>query len=353
MSDLSGNLPANSPVPAGVGQAGAPGMDPVLKVSGLTMRYLTRQGEVKAVDDVSFELARGQALGLVGESGCGKTSIANCLMRLLPDNARMVGGQVLLYGQDLLSLSEEGVRDYRWRRIAMVFQAAMNALDPVYKVGQQVVEAIEAHSVEATVAESRDRVARLFRMVGLDPQLMERYPHEFSGGMRQRAVIAMALSCDPDIIIADEPTTALDVIVQDRILRELKGIQQQLQMCVIYISHDIGVVAEVTDRIGVMYAGKLVELGDTADVFRDPMHPYTAALMSSFPSISGEKRPLATLPGEPPNLIDPPPGCPFHPRCPHATEECLREAPPTVSRAGRWAACWHPLGETAPAVTVR
>ena len=195
----------------------------------------------------------------------------------------------MLDGQDLLLLSEEEMRHFRWRRMAMVFQAAMNSLDPVYRVGQQVVEAIEAHGVEATEAGARERVARLFRMVGLDPQLMDRYPHEFSGGMRQRAVIAMALACDPAVIIADEPTTALDVIVQDRILRELKGVQQELRMGMIYISHDIGVVAEVTDRIGVMYAGHLVELGDTADVFRAPMHPYTAALMSSFPSISGGK----------------------------------------------------------------
>ena len=316
---------------------------PVLRVVDLALRYSTRQGEVKAIQDVSFDLARGQSLGLVGESGCGKTSLANCLMRLLPDNARLVGGQVFLDGQDLLSLSEEDIRKVRWRRISMVFQAAMNSLDPVYKVGQQVVDAIETHDVETTVADARERVARLFRMVGLDPQLMERYPHEFSGGMRQRAVIAMALSCDPDIIIADEPTTALDVIVQDRILRELKGIQEELRMSIIYITHDIAVVAEVTDRIGVMYAGNLVELGDTTDVFRSPLHPYTEALMSSFPSVSGEKRPLASLSGEPPNLANLPSGCAFHPRCPYATDICRLESPPRVRRGNQWAACWHPL----------
>ena len=317
--------------------------EPVLRVEGLSLRYLTRGGEVKAVEDVSFELGQGQALGLVGESGCGKTSVANCLMRLLPDNARLVKGQVFLQGQDIMPLSDEEIRDYRWRKIAMVFQAAMNSLDPVYRVGQQVVEAIEAHGVETTMAAARQRVSRLFRMVGLDPALMERYPHEFSGGMRQRAVIAMALSCDPAVIIADEPTTALDVIVQDRILRELKGIQQELDMAVIYISHDIAVVAEVTDRIGVMYAGRLVEYGDTGDVFRAPMHPYTAALMGSFPSVTGEKRALANLSGEPPNLIEPPPGCPFHPRCQHATQVCREEAPPKVERGSQWADCWHPL----------
>ena len=318
---------------------------PILKVENLSLRYLTRGGEVKAVEGVSFELEQGQAMGLVGESGCGKTSIANCLMRLLPDNAVLRGGQVILDGQDITALSEDDIREYRWSRIAMVFQAAMNSLDPVYKVGQQVVEAIEAHGVETTMGEARERVARLFRMVGLDPALMERYPHEFSGGMRQRAVIAMALSCDPAIIIADEPTTALDVIVQDRILRELKGIQQELDMAIIYISHDIAVVAEVTDRIGVMYAGRLVEYGDTADVFRAPLHPYTEALMGSFPSVTGEKRLLANLSGEPPNLIDPPPGCPFHPRCLHATQVCRDEFPPKAQRGSQWADCWHPLEE--------
>ena len=315
----------------------------LLSVDGLSLSYQTRQGEVQAVRNVSFELARGDALGLVGESGCGKTSVANGLMRLLPDNARLSAGRVLLDGQDIMRMTEEEMRLLRWRRISMVFQAAMNVLDPVYRVGQQIVEAIEAHSVESTDAAAKERVARLFRMVGLDPQLAERYPHEFSGGMRQRAVIAMALSCDPDLVIADEPTTALDVIVQDRILRELKAVQQHLEMSIIYISHDMAAVAEVTDVVGVMYAGRLVEMGGTAEVFRSPAHPYTAALMSSFPSVSGERRPLTGLPGEPPDLSDPPPGCPFHPRCAHATDVCRVEYPPQVRAGSHWADCWHPL----------
>ena len=317
--------------------------DHLLKVVGLRLRYSTKHGEVKAIEEVSFNLGRGQSLGLVGESGCGKTSLANCLMRLLPDNVSLIGGQVFLGGRELMSLSEEEMREVRWSRISMVFQAAMNSLDPVYRVGQQVIEAIEAHEEETTAADARGRVADLFRMVGLDPQLMDRYPHELSGGMRQRAVIAMALSCDPDIIIADEPTTALDVIVQDRILRELKGIQEKLGMSIIYITHDMAVVAEVTDRIGVMYAGKLVEIGDTADVFRSPMHPYTSALMSSFPSVRGEKRSLESLSGEPPNLANPPPGCAFHPRCAYASEVCREQVPPMVEKGSQWAACWHPL----------
>ena len=317
---------------------------PVLQVKDLTMHYQTRQGTVKAVDGISFELARGEVLGLVGESGCGKTSIAVTLMKLLPDNALILKGQVLLDGQDLMTMDDTTLRKYRWRRISMIFQAAMNSLNPVHRVGDQIVEAIEAHDMAATLKEAQETVDRLFRLVGLDPRLTHRYPHEFSGGMRQRAVIAMALACQPDVIVADEPTTALDVIVQDRILRQIKEIQTDLNMSMIYITHDIAVVAEVTDRIGVMYAGKLVELGSTADVFEHPIHPYTKALLSVFPSIRGEKRPLTTLGGEPPNLVDPPTGCRFHPRCPYATAICQQEEPPIVVRDGHWAACWNPVG---------
>lgn len=317
---------------------------PVLQVKDLTMHYQTRLGTVKAVDGISFELARGEVLGLVGESGCGKTSIAVTLMKLLPDNALIVKGQVLLDGQDLMTMDDTTLRTYRWRRISMIFQAAMNSLDPVHRVGDQIIEAIEAHDMITTMTEARATVDRLFRLVGLDPGLTDRYPHEFSGGMRQRAVIAMALACQPDVIVADEPTTALDVIVQDRILRQIKEIQTDLNMSMIYITHDIAVVAEITGRIGVMYAGKLVELGSTADVFERPIHPYTKALLSVFPSIRGEKRPLATLGGEPPNLIDPPTGCRFHPRCPYATAICQQEEPPVVVRDGHWAACWNPVG---------
>ena len=317
--------------------------DPILQVSGLSLRYHTRHGAVKAVDDVSFDLLPGQVMGLVGESGSGKTSVAICLMRLLPDNARISAGRVLLDGRDLLAMAPEEVRSFRWRRISMIFQAAMNSLDPVYRVGDQIMEAIETHDPGLTRKEAQERITGLFQLVGLDPQLARRYPHEYSGGMRQRAVIAMSLACQPDVVIADEPTTALDVIVQDRILRRLKEIQGDLNMSMVYITHDIAVVAEVTDRIGVMYAGKLVELGDTADVFRSPIHPYTSALLSVFPSIWGPKHELVTLPGEPPNLIDPPAGCRFHPRCPYATDACRTGEPPIVERNGHWAACWNPL----------
>ena len=286
---------------------------PLLKVENLTMHYGTRGGDVKAVDGVSFELTEGDSLGLVGESGCGKTSIALTLLRLLPENSKILDGHIWMDGTDLLALSEDEMRKFRWKRISMVFQAAMNSLNPVYKVGDQIIEALELHIGVMSNEQSRERVSELFDLVGLDPALMDRYPHEFSGGMRQRAVIAMALSCNPDLIIADEPTTALDVIVQDRVLRKLEEVQAKLGMSMIYISHDIAVIAEVSNRIGVMYAGQMAEMASSVEIFERPLHPYTFALMSSFPSIKGKRRNLEPLPGEPPNLIKPPTGCRFHP----------------------------------------
>ena len=318
--------------------------DFVLNVDDLTMHYSTRAGDVSAVDNVSFKLKKGESMGLVGESGCGKTSIATSLLRLLPDNAMIKGGHIYLNSTDLVALSEEEMRKIRWRRISMVFQAAMNALNPVYKVGDQIIEAMENHDQVTTNEAARDHVADLFRLVGLDPKLMEQYPHEYSGGMRQRAVIAMALSCSPDLIIADEPTTALDVIVQDNLLREMTELQKKLNMSMIYISHDIAVIAEVSDTIGVMYAGRLVELASAAEVFHHPQHPYTFGLMSAFPSIVGPKRELTTLPGEPPDLLHPPRGCRFHPRCSFATDICKQQVPAFEDLGGgHFVACYHPM----------
>ena len=315
--------------------------EPVLVVDDLKMHYVTQAGVVRAVDGVSFSVERGQSLGLVGESGCGKSSIAMTLLKLLPDNARLVSGSISLNGIDLVPLSEEEMRPHRWDRISMVFQAAMNSLDPVYRVGDQIIEALEAHYTTAP-QDAMERVRELFDLVSLDPGYILRYPHEYSGGMRQRAVIAMALACEPDIMVADEPTTALDVIVQDHILREMQTIQRSLDMSMIYISHDMAVIAEVCDVVGVMYAGKLVEFGPTGEVYANPIHPYTRALMSAFPSVRGEKHDLATLPGEPPNLLDPPSGCAFHPRCAYATDDCRVSTPPVVERGDHWAVCWNP-----------
>lgn len=310
------------------------------------MHYTTRRGPVYAVDSVSFDLARGHSLGLVGESGCGKTSVAISLLKLLPDNAEILNGEILINGTDLVPLSESQVRKYRWRNVAMVFQAAMNSLNPVYTVEEQILEAMRQHLPHLSEAEMRGRVDQLFELVGLDPGIKTEYPHQYSGGMRQRAVIAMSLSCDPDLIIADEPTTALDVIVQDSLLKKIKEVQKRLNMAMIYISHDIAVIAEVSERVGVMYAGKMVELASSEDIFHRPLHPYTMGLMSSFPSIIGKKTDLVTIPGEPPDLLHPPPACRFHPRCPFATEICRTEEPEFKEHLpNHWAACWHPGGE--------
>lgn len=316
--------------------------EPVLSVEHLTVQYRTRRGSVHAVNDVSFELHPGESLGLVGESGCGKTTLALALMRILPDNAAILAGRIRLNGVDLAALSEKEMQRYRGRRISMVFQAAMNSLDPVYRVGDQIVEAIAAHE-RVSPAEAEERVKSLFSLVGLDETLIPRYPHEYSGGMRQRAVIAMALSSNPEVIIADEPTTALDVIVQDRIIKKLRGIQTEREMAMIYISHDVAVIAEVTDRVGVMYAGRLVELAPTAEIFANPIHPYTEALLASIPSVRGEKRPLRSLGGEPPDLMEIPPGCPFEPRCSRASEICVAEMPSRIGVEARWALCWNPV----------
>ena len=317
---------------------------PLLSVRNLTLEYKTRKGYVSAVDNVSFDLMPGQSMGLVGESGCGKTTIAMALLRLSPDNAVIRQGQLLLDGQDLLQISEQEMRDVRWGRISMVFQAAMNALDPVYRVGDQIIEALDRHQSHLSPEQKRQCVLELFQLVGIDSKMISRYPHEFSGGMRQRAVIAMALACNPSLIIADEPTTALDVIVQDQVLRELSRIQQSMHMSMIYISHDIAVIAEVADLIAVMYAGCMVEKAETRTIFQSPRHRYTKALLSAFPSIVGPKSELVALPGDPPDLLMPPSGCRFHPRCPNALERCSQEKPPFIQvEYAHWAACWNPL----------
>ena len=317
----------------------------LLRVESLSVEYRTRRGTVRAVAEVSFSLARGESLGIVGESGCGKSSLAAAILKVLPDNARIAGGHVYLDGVDLVPLSETRMRPLRWRRVAMVFQAAMNAWNPVYTVGDQIVEAIQTHEPHVTRQQARERIAELFAMVGLPPDCMDQYPHQYSGGMRQRAAIAMALAGRPELLIADEPTTALDVIVQERIWREMDALRRRLGAALLYISHDVAVIAQVSDWVGVMYAGRLVELGRTADVLRHPRHPYTAGLVASLPTVTGPKQELVSIPGEPPNLLAPPPGCAFHPRCPYAGDRCRWEVPPLAPVEGgqRRVACWYPL----------
>jgi len=298
----------------------------MINVQNLKMYYKTQKGFVQAVEDVSFNIEKGEAMGLVGESGCGKTTIGMCIMKLLASNAQILDGHIYFDNMDLVPKDEDEMRPIRWKGISMIFQAAMNALNPVIRIEDQIIEAIVTHD-DVTKREAQERVAKLYQLVGIDPARAREYPHEYSGGMKQRAVIAMALACDPKFIIADEPTTALDVIVQDQIITEIKKLQKKLHMTMMYISHDISVIAESCDRIAVMYAGNIAEYAEARSLFKHPLHPYTQGLMNSFPSIRGPRKKLISIPGEPPQLISPPSGCRFHPRCPRAKEICTQVIP--------------------------
>jgi peptide/nickel transport system ATP-binding protein len=295
-------------------------------VENLRTCYFTKEGKTNAVDGVSFQLLEGQTLGITGESGCGKSTLAHSVLRLLPRSARVVSGTISYKGLDLVSASEAKLREIRWRRISLIFQAAMNALNPVRRVGEQVSEVIIYHE-KTTRGEARRRTKRLFEMVGLDSARMNDYPHEFSGGMRQRIVIAMAIACEPDLIIADEPATALDVLVQAQILDLLDSLKRELKISMILITHDLSVVKELSDFVAVMYAGKVVEYAPVDLILNEPHHPYTRALIQALPQISGGRHSLKSLAGTPPNLIHPPPGCRFHPRCPFVMDRCKVEEP--------------------------
>jgi peptide/nickel transport system ATP-binding protein len=316
----------------------------LLQVENLSVHYATRAGDVSAVDDLSFALARGEVLGIAGESGCGKTTLALSLLRLLPENGRVLRGRVILGGTDLLPLSAAALQPFRWRRMAIVFQNAMNSLHPVYRVGDQVCEVLREREAGLSRREASRRAAELFAAAGMERAMLDGYPHESSGGMRQRAAIAMALAGNPELLIADEPTTGLDVIVQAAILREIRVLQESRGMSMICISHDLAMLAESCGRMAVMYAGRLAELGTSAELFDRSLHPYTRALQASFPSLRGPLRRLSPLPLEPPSLLRPPSGCRFHPRCPRAREICPITAPEWKDYGGgHCAACWNPV----------
>ena len=295
-------------------------------MDNLRTYYFTKQGTTNAVDGVSFRLLEGQTLGVTGESGCGKSTLAHSVLRLLPQSARIVSGTICYKGLDLVTASESNLRQIRWRKISLIFQAAMNALNPVRRVGEQISEAIIYHE-KARKSEARRRTKRLFELVGLDSARMNDYPHEFSGGMRQRIVIAMSIACEPDLIIADEPVTALDVLVQAQILDLLDSLKRELKISMILITHDLSVVKQLSEFVAVMYAGKVVEYAPVDLLLRKPHHPYTKALIQALPQISGGRHSLRSLAGTPPNLIHPPPGCRFHPRCPFVMERCKVEEP--------------------------
>ncbi len=323
-------------------------MAPLLQVKGLKTQFFTQDGVVHAVNGISYDVEEGETLGLVGESGCGKSVSVLSVMRLIPQPpGKIVGGQVLFQGRDLLQMDEEEIRQVRGNQIAMIFQDPMTSLNPVLTIGRQISEALELH-LRMDKRQARQRTIELLEMVQI-PGAADRvddYPHQFSGGMRQRVMIAMALSCNPQLLIADEPTTALDVTIQAQFIDIVKRLRDELGMSVIWITHDLGVVAGLAQRVAVMYAGYIVEMASVKELYANPLHPYTLGLLGSIPRLDAErKRKLTPIEGLPPDLIDPKPECPFVPRCrfqkEHQIERCLHENPLLETASpGHHVACW-------------
>ena len=299
---------------------------PVLEVSGLSVDYVLDRGDVRAVDDVSFSVNRGEFLGIVGESGCGKSTLLFAVAQLLAPPAAVVSGSVTFGGTDLVGLTDRQLSAIRWRDMSVVMQSAMNALNPVKTIGAQFKDAMRAHG-GGSKADIAARSAEVLRMVGIDPAHLRSYPHQLSGGMRQRSMIAMAMLFTPDLIIMDEPTSALDVVAQRSLMVQISELQLALGFAVIFVTHDMSLISHFSDRLMVMYAGQVDELGATQTIFSAPQHPYTRGLLEAFPSIRGPRVPLKGIPGNPPDLAHVPAGCRFHPRCPHVAERCTEVAP--------------------------
>jgi oligopeptide/dipeptide ABC transporter ATP-binding protein len=325
------------------GSTGTAVTGPMLQVRDLHVQITSQRGLVRAVDGVSFEVARGDALGIVGESGSGKSMTLRAILGVLPPEARVTAGQVLLDGQDLVPLRQSDLNRIRGPKMSMIFQEPMSALNPVMRVGPQIAEGPLVH-LGVGRSKAAERALELMRRVGIpDPERRFRaYPHEFSGGMRQRVMIAIALACEPEIILCDEPTTALDVTIQDQILRLLAGLCRETGVSLIFVTHDLPVVAQICQQVAVMYGGRLVETGPVREVLIDPRHPYTLGLVRSAPDFDNVRASLVPIPGSPPSLVSPPEGCRFHPRCKFAEEDCLVTEPPLkVLGGGRATACLH------------
>ena len=315
--------------------------EPILSVRDLCVDYISPAGPVRALDHVSLDLAPGEVIGVAGESGCGKSTMAQAILRILPPPAVISGGQVLFEGRDLLRMDEEELRRTRWERISMVFQSAMDALNPVLTVGEQIADTLEAHGAAPSGRAARARAAELLQMVGIHPDRLSSYPHQLSGGMRQRVGIAIALALDPALLVLDEPTTALDVIVEREILEEIQGLQRQRGFAVMFITHDLTRMLQFSDRVAVFYAAKLVEVAPAATLRAAARHPYTQGLLRAFPSVHGGDVELSSIPGAPPSLRSPPRGCRFHPRCPVAVDACREREPELVQLGPGHAAACH------------
>jgi len=315
---------------------------PLLEVDSLTVDYRTRRGNIRAVNNISFTLEKNETLGLVGESGSGKSTLGLSVIRLVPPPGVIVNGHIRIDGTDILSLSEEEMRSIRGKKVAFVFQDPMTSLNPVKKAGAHFVELIRTHETDVSEREALERVRKALNDVGILSERINDYPHQFSGGMRQRIMIALAIALNPDLVIADEPTTALDVIVQAKTLDLLKSLRDTYGMALILITHDLSIVLERCDKIIVMYAGSLVEYATSMELHRNPRHPYTRGLLQSIPDIELAEQKLKAIPGSPPNLLNPPKGCPFWPRCSYAEEKCRVEEPPIVeSSPGHFVRCFR------------
>ncbi|ACJ17257.1 ABC-type dipeptide/oligopeptide transport system, ATPase component [Thermococcus onnurineus NA1] len=313
----------------------------VLEVKDLKMYYFTSKGVVKAVDNITFNLKKGEVLGLAGESGCGKSSLGFTLMGMPTSPGKIVSGSIKIDGREIVGLPEDVLRkEIRWQKISMIFQGAMNALNPVYTIGYQMTEPLILHK-GMDKDDALDRAQKYLELVGLPPDIVYRYPHELSGGMKQRVIIATALLLEPDVVIADEPTTALDVVVQAQIINLMKKLKKELGLSMIFITHDLSILAEISDRVAIMYAGKIIEIGDSEKIYYEPAHPYTQKLLAAIPRLHEDVERLEFIPGQPPNLITPPKGCRFHPRCPYAMQVC-KEQEPELKEIDKdhYAACW-------------
>ena len=311
---------------------------PLIEVENLKLYFMTRQGPAKAVDDIGFSIEKKKTLGLIGESGCGKTTTAMSLMKFVKPPGEIVGGSIRFMGQDIVTMTDEEIRQLRGKEISIVRQEAQNALNPVLTIGRQITEMILEHE-DVTRETALARAKKQLNLVGINDQRINSYPHEFSGGMKQRAMAAIATACNPKFLILDEPTTGLDVVVQRQILMMLRNLKDELGLTAVFISHDLSVVAETCDRVAVMYAGKIMEESDTVSLYQDPLHPYSKALIGAYPSLKGERRQLKSIPGAPPSLINPSPGCRFAPRCELAQDICSQEEPVVNTIDGRRVAC--------------
>lgn len=312
---------------------------PLLDIQSLVVEYHTLKANVKAVDRASLSVEKGHTLGLVGESGCGKSTLGLSTLRLVPQPGRITSGHITLEGIDILSCSEEEIRKIRGKRVGYIFQDPMTSLNPVKKIGAHFVEAIRTHEPKVAEEDALKRGKVVLEQLGILPERINDFPHQFSGGMRQRVMIGLALVLGPVLLIADEPTTSLDVIVEAQIVELLKQLKEKLKLTLVLITHNIGIVAETADHVAVMYAGRIAELGQTGSLFEKPLHPYTQALLNSVPNIAKKGQVLSWIPGAPPDLADPPPGCLFHPRCPHAFGRCVKEEPQLLTRDGSEVAC--------------